>query len=277
MIRIGILLGDGSNTESIKLIRQFNDFKVTGIVLDTDKQDTKNQEYTIEDLVSKSDATYINTCNPSFELIQMGIKQSNHLFLKQVPKLTLSETKQLISLVNEAGSIVQLFNPYVFLTENLKIQGHLKNPKFINIRLPLLTQNTESQLLDLLLFLSVTEKNEVKRIDVFAFEGEKKSSLLNIRIVFSTGSIAQIHLGEMFKSDQSLLEIFQMDEKYISLPSQPNNKEILQTEQNAFNQFTKAIQHKPCISVSFNELEQTIYILDEIREKLKYSECSLLA
>jgi hypothetical protein len=146
----------------------------------------------------------------------------------------------------------------------------------INIRVPLIVTELETQLIDLLLFLIVSENNELKKMDVFAFEGENNSSLINIRLVFSNGTIAQVHLGEILKPSQSLIEIFRKDEKYISLQAHQPQNEILKTEQNAMHNFMKAIQSKPAISISFNELEQTFFILNEIREKLKYSGCTLL-
>lgn len=75
MIRIGILSGNASANESINLIQQFNDFKITGIARDIDKQDAQKQQYSAEELVRNSDATYISLQTPSFDLIRMGIKK----------------------------------------------------------------------------------------------------------------------------------------------------------------------------------------------------------
>ena len=276
MIRIGILSGDSSSTESIKLIQQFKDFKITGIAQNTEKQDAKDQQYTIEDLVSNSDATYFNIGNISVELIQMGIKKSNHLFLKKVPVITSDEIKQLINLVNEAGSNILLYNPYVFMNESTKVLEQLKIPHLINMRFPLQKTNTRSQLQDLLLFITTAEKSECKKIDVFAFEGDHKSSLINIHLAFSNGSMAQIHLGEIFKQNQSLIEIFQKDGKFTNLPIQQYGyTEELKIEKNALTQFIKAIQKKSTTSISLSELEQTIFILNEIRKKLNYQGYSL--
>jgi hypothetical protein len=276
MIRIGILSDDHSNAGSIKLIQQFTDFKITGIAHGPNIQDVTPCQYSLEDLLANSDAAYIDTDKPSFGLIEMAIKNSNHLFLKQIPAVALAEIKQLTNLQHEAATIIHLFNPYIFLPQNLKIPDQLRKTRLINIRLPLLVSELETQLLDLLLFLMVSEKNELKKIDVFAFEGENESSLINIRLVFSTGTIAQIHLGEILKQSQSLIEIFQKDEKYISLQAHQPQNEILKIEQNALRNFMKAIQLKPAISISLNELEKTIFAMNEIREKLKYSGCTLL-
>lgn len=272
MIRIGILSGDTSGTESIKLIQQFEDFKITGIAQDSEGQDIDDQQYTIEDLLVNSDAAYINSNRPNFELIRTGIKKSNHLFLKTLPILSLSEIKLLINLADEAGSDILLFNPYLFVAENFKIYEHIKKPNFINVRLPISKTNFKNQLLELLLFLVVMEKVELKKTDVFALEGSHKSSMINIRLVFSTGSVAQIHLGEMFRPSQSQFEIFQPDEKYISLQTpQIGSKETLSIEQNALKFFIETIEKKPTISICLNELEQAIFIFEEIREKLRYS------
>ncbi len=277
MIRIGILSGDVAGTESIKLIQQFKDFKITGIVQDTDHQDNENQQYTTEDLLGNSDAMFINVQTPSFGLMRMAIKKSNHLFLKSIPKLSLGETRQLINLANESGSTILLFNPLSFLDENLKIQSRLNKQKLITIRLPFSKNDIENQLLNLLLFVASTEKSEVKKTEVYAFDSTKETGIISLRLVFATGSIAQIELGGMFTSSQSFVEIFQKDENHISLPTSLSaSKTRLHTEKNALEHFRQAIQHKSAISISLNELEQTIVCLNEIRDKLKFLNCQLL-
>lgn len=277
MIRIGILSGDNSSTESIKLIQQFKDFKITGIAQNTEGQDTTNQQYTIEDLVSNSDATYFNLANLSVDLIQMGIKKSNHLFLKQFPNIQSGEIKQLNSLVDEAGSNILLFNPFVFQAELSKLVEKLNVPHLINIRVPLYKTALKQQLQDLILFLVTLEKLECKKIEVFAFEGDHKSSLIHIHLYFPNGSLAEIHLGAMFSNAQSFIEVFPKDANHISFPMhQGSQKEKLLTEKNALTHFINTIQNKPAISVSLNELELTIAILDEIRKKLNYQDYSLL-
>lgn len=271
MIRIGILSGDNSSTESIKLIQQFKDFKITGIAQNTDIQDAKTQQYTIEDLVSNSDATYFNIANLPLELIQMGIKKSNHLFLKKLPDIQLSEIRLLNNLVSEAGSNILLFNPFLFQTEILGIQNHLKTPHLINMRLPLKNTELENQLLDSLLFLISTERSECKKVDVFAFKGAQRSSLIHIHLLFSNGCMAQIHLGESVKTNQANVEIFQKDNKYTTLPINQNKQhEVKDIEKNALDLFIRAILNKPTISVSLSELELTIILLDEIKKKLNY-------
>lgn len=277
MIRIGILSGDVSETESIKLIQQFKDFKITGIVQDIDSQDLENQQYTTDDLLGNSDAIFVNVQTPSFGLMRMAIKKSNHLFLKSIPKLNIGETRQLINLANESGSTILLYNPFTFLDENLKIQHRLNKQKLITIRLPLSKTDIENQLLNLLLYVTSTEKSEVKKTEVFAFDSTKQTGTISLRLAFATGSIAQIDLSGMFTPTQSFVEIFQKDENYISLPaSSPSSKTRLRAEKNALENFLQAIQHKSAISISLSELEQAIICLNEIRDKLTFMNCSLL-
>jgi len=277
MIRIGILSEDGSNAESIKLIQQFQDFKITGMATHHDDQALENQQYTTEDLLGNSDATFVDVQEPSFELIRMAIKKSNHLFLKNIPKLTPGETTQLINLANESGSTILLFNPMSFLDENLKIQNRLNKQKLITIRLPLNKAAIENQLLNLLLYISATEKSEVKKTEVFAFENTKDSGLINLRLVFATGSVAQIELGGMFKLNQSFIEIFQKEGEYLTLPAElPGSKTRSRTVKNALQQFLLSIQKENSTSITLNELEQAIICLNEIRDKLKFLNCMLL-
>jgi|GEM_PF-3204470 hypothetical protein len=271
MIRIGILSKVASPSASIKLIQHFKSFKITGIVDDIVSQDNSHQKYTIEELITNSDACYIDVDQPSFDLIQMGIKKSNHLFLRSVPALSIYETRQLINLVNEAGTCLMIFNPLTYVSENIQILDHLTKLKLISIRLKLDPEEFEKQFLSLLLYLKTIEKSEIKRIDVFALEGENQLSLINLRISFSTGSIAQIDLSEKFSSKHSFIEIFQNDESIISLPSNHiENRAIQSTEKNALQNFIHSIQKNPAIIISLSELEEALTSLNEIKDKLKY-------
>lgn len=277
MISIGILSGDESATESIKLIQQFQDFKITGIVQLNDLQSVEGKQYTTEDLLENSDATFVDVPAPSFDLIRAVIKKSNHLFLMRIPSLSLGETTQLINLANESGSTILLFNPLFFTDENLKISTTLNKQKLITIRLPLRKKDIEHQLLSLLLFVMSTEKSELRKTDVFTFDRTNESGIVSLRLAFATGSIAQIELGGMFKASQSFIEIFQKEDHYFALPADgPNAKTRLQTQKNALQHFLEAIHQGSAISISLNELEQAIACRNEIRDKLKFLNCSLL-
>lgn len=276
MIRIGILSGDASTTESIKLVQQFKAFKVTGIAQNVDKLSSANQRYTTEELIHNSDAIYMNCSKPTAELIQLVIKKSNHLFLSNLPTTTLHETKQLINLVNEAGSTIVMFNPLTFLTESLKLKDSLAPLKLIHARQQLNPPIAEKQLMDLLLYLASIEKCEVKKIDVFVIEGEHQSNLVNLRLFFSSGSVAQIELGEMFAPSQSLIEIFQKNKKQVTIPLNYNKRHKMTSERNALQHFIESILDNGNTLLSFNELEHAKKNMEEIREKLKYSDCKLL-
>lgn len=276
MIRIGILPGNASANESINLIQQFNDFKITGIARDIDKQDAQKQQYSAEELVRNSDATYISLQAPSFDLIRMGIKKSNHLFLHTSPVLTPEEIRQLISLEAEAGSTVLLFNPLSYLPEQLRIMPMQQVPKWINIRLPINFEHLNHQLLDLLLFICSIEKSEIRKVDAFALQSQQTPNLITTHISFKSGSVAQLELSDSSCSSQHVIEILCQNEKPISLPVNQNEEALALTEKSALKQFILAIRKKQTTIVSLSDLTQALQILHEIMDKLKYSGCSLL-
>ena len=236
----------------------------------------KKQQYSAEELVRNSDATYISLQTPSFDLIRMGIKKSNHLFLHTPPVLTPEEIRQLISLEAEAGSTVLLFNPLSYLPEQLRIMPMQQVPKWINIRLPIKFEHLNHQLLDLLLFICSVEKSEIRKVDAFALQSQQTPNLITTHIAFKSGSVAQLELSDSSCSSQHVIEILCQNEKPIYLPVDQNEEALALTEKSALKQFILAIRKKQTTIVSLSDLTQALQILHEIMDKLKYSGCSLL-
>lgn len=271
MIKMGILSTGNLRSRSIELIQDFNELKITNLSFDADANDQKAIMYNAEDIIDTSDGIYIDIPNPSFDLLKLIIKNSSHIFSHSFPDLTTDETKELINLEKEAGCISHFFNPSIFESETLKLFKQFDHPGLINIRLkPIQNSDLEKQLLNVLLYIVLLDKSEIKKIDLFSVEDNDLSFILDIQFNFSSGSVARLMISPQLKNDLSSIEIFQRNQPVKELELKlPDEKSILASEQNAIKQFIKAIKNQPSIMITLTELLQAKKILAEIKGKLK--------
>ncbi len=278
MIRMGILSDSDTGAKSTQLIQQFKELKISGLSVDTEKQG-ENYSQSVSEMISNTDGIYLNLPSTPPDLLKTAIRRSNHIFTRNMPHLSSQELKELINLEDEAGCVTQIFNPYIFLSENLKLFNQLKTPCLINVRLTAEPEMpVEDQLINVILYLVMIDKSGFKRLEVLTLEGEDHSFVLDVRITFSSGSIARLIFSSQFFKDQSIVEIFQKGEPIISFQLAPLSEgKKLASEQNAIKQFIKAIRKKPAVLISLNEYLEAKLILVELKEKLKYRGSSLLA
>jgi hypothetical protein len=234
--------------------------------------DAKGKNISIpEQVMHASDVIYADT--PSFPAaqIKLAFRNSNHIFFRRFPFLTPGETEELINLENEAGRITQFFHSCLFLPENLDLFRQLQVPLLINMRMkasadvPLF-----DQLLQMFLILAMTDKSSVKKLEVNALEGDDRSFILDIRMAYTSGSIARLIFSTHFSEDQSTIEFFQISKPIVSMkPGYEDQTQQFQAEQHALREFIKAVRHQPAVLISLNEYLQSIQLIQKVAEKLK--------
>ena len=270
MIKMGILSANHSRSKSIELIQEFKELKITDLALDIDVHNENSILYSAESMTDTSDGIYLDIPAPGSKLLKMIIRSSNHIFSRTIPKLCIQEIKELINLEREADCITQIFNPYIFLNENMKIYGQISAPLLINVSTSTMPEaDLEDQLTNTFLYLSLLDKSELKKLDIFSIEGKDKSFVLDIRITFSSASVARILFSSQFENNLSTVDLFSKDQPIRSFQVAPlgEDKHLL-SEQNAIKQFIKATKKQSAVTISLTELLKAKQILEEIKEKL---------
>jgi len=277
MIRTGILSDKHSGSVPVQLLSLFKELKVTSALFDMENSNSKNSSE-IEEVMQSSDILYLDLPVLSAEQVKMAYRGSKHIFFRRMPPLTIDETSELINLEDEAGCITQIFHPHLFLPGNLSLFRHLQIPLLVNIRLrsnPVL--GLGNQLRSVFLILALLDKSSLKKLDVNTLEGENHSYVLDVRLSYSSGSIARLILSTHFPEDQSVLELFQTSKPIVSLPVRSLDQTLqLLSEQAALKEFIKAITFQPALLISLNEFLQAQLIMQKICEKLKLRGSSLL-
>ena len=278
MIRLGILSDNGSIPEPVRSMTQFKEIQVVPVSFDPEQSNEKLMTAT-EKMISASDGIYYGLPHLSYDLIKLAIRSSVHLFCSTIPRLTIREATELTNLENEAGCIVQILHPYIFQSQNLKRFQKLQSPFFFEMRIkPHPGLLPEDQLILLLLFLIHLDSSIFPKVDVHSLEGEEDFFVLDMRLTFSSGSVAHIMMSPQLPEKQSLIEIFQKNQPMISFQSGSSSKPGLSgPEQNAIRHFIKAINKEQSVRVSMNDLFQALQILEEIRGKLKIRGSLLLS
>lgn len=270
MIRTGILSDKHSGSEPVQLLSLFKELKVTSVLFDCENS-TIGYSSGIEEVIQSADIIYLDLPVLSAEQIKMAYRSSKHIFFRRMPQLTIDETSELINLESEAGCITQIFHPHLFLPGNLSLFRHLQIPLLVNIRLwsnPVL--ELSNQLRSVFLILALLDKSSLKKLDVNTLEGDHHSYVLDIRLSYSSGSVARIIFSTHFQEDQSVLELFQISRPIISLPVHPLNQNLQGlSEQEALKEFLKAVTFQPALLISLNEYLQAQLIMQKIHEKLK--------
>lgn len=270
MIKTGILSASNSRMKMVELIQEVNELKITNLSLDTDTSSDSSVVLKAEEMMDTSDVLFIDIPSPGYKLLKMIIRNSNHFFSCAIPSLSAEEIKNLIMLEREAGCTTQFFSPHIFTDENLKLLSKYKNPALINVRYKAdKRENIEKELQNVILYLVLLDKSEFKKVDLMSLEGENNSFVLDMRLSFSSGTIARL-LFSSHLDDDSVVEIFQHNQPVItSHLSIPDEVKQYKSEKNAIKHFIKAIKNQPATTIALSELLTTNNILEEIKDKLK--------
>lgn len=270
MIRTGILSDKHSGSEPVQLLALFKELKVTSAVFGSESTGG-NESSRIDEMIQSSDILYFDLPQLSAGQIKAAYRGSKHIFFRRMPSLSIDEVSELINLENEAGCITQIFHPLLFLPANLSLFRHLQIPLLVNIRLrPNPVIGLASQLRSMFLILVLLDKSSLKKLDVNTLEGENHSYVLDIRLSYSSGSIARLIVSTHFPEHQSVIELFQISKPIVSLPVHSPDPSIqVSSEQEALKEFIKAVKFQPALLISLNEFLQALLIMQKVHEKLR--------
>lgn len=173
-----------------------------------------------------------------FNLCVAAIKKGKHVFVEKPMTHTMSEAKELVSLVKEAGVKLQVghverFNPALVAIKNISL-----TPMFIEVhRLAQFNpRGTEvSVILDLMIhdidiILSIV-KSDIKHISASGVSVLTETpDIANVRIEFTNGCVANLTSSRMSMKKMRKMRMFQKD-AYIGLDFLNKKTEVIKIKQ----------------------------------------------
>ncbi len=152
-------------------------------------------EYNRIELIERCDAIFLeDTTLVPYELIKESIKRNKHIFLLEFPKFSDEQCQELIKLVDEANTIVQIKNPYYYLPQIQYISAKSEGSFYIDFKIGLKDSTEIEKIVSELVLLSINliDKDIIKIKPTALGKGGEKFLFRNFRFDFSDASVLNI-------------------------------------------------------------------------------------
>jgi predicted dehydrogenase len=225
MLKIGVLGAGHLGSIHIKLLKEIEQFEITGFYDPDDvaskkaiKQLGVKKFNSVDELIEANDVVDIVTTTLShFECAEKSLRKSKHIFIEKPLTNTLEEAKKLLDLSKEANVKVQVGHVERFNPAFIAAEPHLSSPMFIEAhRLSQFNpRGTDvSVVLDLMIhdidiILSVVKSN-IKRISASGVAVVSDTpDIASARIEFDNGCVANITASRISLHNMRKTRFFQ--------------------------------------------------------------------
>lgn len=215
--------------------------------------------------------------NFHFELCQLAIRNGKHVFVEKPLANTMEEARELVKLVKESNSKMQVghverFNPAYLATRNLQL-----NPMFIEVhRLAQFNpRGTEvSVILDLMIhdidIILNMVKSEVKSISSSGVAVMTDTpDIANVRIEFNNGCVANLTSSRISMKKMRKMRLFQKD-AYVGIDFLNKKTEVIrlrgEVDENVFEFDIETPKGKKTIAVANPSVPEVNAIKKELEE-----------
>lgn len=155
-------------------------------------------EFNRVELIERADAILMDNSTPlPFKFMRDIVKKSKHIFCVEYPELNVDECSELIKLVNESRSVVQVSNPYFFTPAIQWLNANIKMPAFIDYSNFAKNKESRNSLYPMLLMLLGSTGISPKKIGAISFPGHNNSEFTNVRLEYGNASVVNLNFGQL--------------------------------------------------------------------------------
>lgn len=208
MLNLGLI----GNTEILEphalKAKQFSNINIIGKASVGSSSQLNSFHYSIPEfnrveLLERADLILMDNSTPlPYKLMCEIVKKSKHIYCAQYPELTVEECTDLIKLVNESGSVVQIYNPYYFTPAIQWLNNNISTPAFIEYANFERDNDASESLYSMLLMLIGITGISAKKVGAITFPGFNNSKFSNVRLEFGDASVVNLNFGKL----ESLME-----------------------------------------------------------------------
>ena len=235
-------------------------------------------EFNRIELIERADVILIdNSSLLPYCLLRDIVKKSKHIFTIEYLNLSIDECSQLVKLANEAGSVVQVSNPFYFMSVIQWMNKNIASPTFLDISyFPSKSHNDNNSLLPLLLMLLEITGISPKKIGAVSFESNQKESIFyNVRLEFGDASVVNLNYGNLETLNEFKIKAYSL-EQFVSIDLVNksyfnNNKPIDLTtyfSKNEFDIFVETIINKTQVTSSIEDYLFALQTIQKIDKKI---------
>ncbi len=212
-------------------------------------------EFNKVELIERADVLIMdNSSLMPFKILTDIVKKSKHVFTAGYLNLTIDECTQVVKLMNESGSVVQVGNPYFFSPAIQWLNNNISSPVYIDI-LDFTNSNKDHNLLYpmVLMLLEITGISP-KKVGAVTFNSNpNKSDFTNVRLEFGDASVVNFSYGSLESLEEFKMRIYSRNQ-FISMNFTRNNY---------------VCNNKPIDLSGFENVNETDYFIDSIHKKTK--------
>lgn len=230
------------------------------------------------ELIERVDAILIDDSSLlPFSLLCDIVKKSKHIFTIEYLNLNIDECFQLVKLANEAGSVVQISNPFYFMPAVQWMNKNIATPTFLDISyFTSKSKNNNNLLLPLLLMLLKITGISPKKIGAVLFQSnQKKWNFYNVRLEFGDASVVNLNYGNLDSSNEFKIKTYS-SEQFITIDLVNksflcNNKPINldgYSPENEFDIFVETIFNKTEVISSIEDYFFALQTIQKINKKI---------
>ncbi len=213
MVKIGLIGNIQSLQPYVSLVKKEQGVEIIGKASHGTYDQSGNMiipvpEYAKQSLIESADAVIIEKANMvPFSLIRDAIKRYTHLFIQDVSDLTPDQCQDLVKLIHEAGTIVQVGNPFMEIPAINWIHQNFQEPAYISIsdRKTVLPPRKEL-LLPVLLFAQTIFHSTPQKIRITGIHHKDSNvAFINIRLDYPNFSALNYDVLSSSKEKESYI------------------------------------------------------------------------
>jgi hypothetical protein len=283
MLNIGLIGKITSIEKQIEKLKKYPDVMIQGKSSVGTKSQSSDYMYSIPEynrveLIERSDAIFLEDSSLiPYALIKDSIKRRKHIFFSEYPDFDEEQSTELIKLIEEAGTIVQVKNPLYFDPHVQYLVKTVSHPFYLNIELtkPLSEKKNpilwDVTLLLLKMGLDVPKKSKT----VYFSHPENIFNFRNIRLEYSDSSILELNIissdsDEKFTikaiSENDILELNLISNQISGNTGSVNTKGLDLVKE--YESFFKSVIKKQLPATGINEYLAALKTIEEINSKI---------
>lgn len=166
-------------------------------------------EFNRVELIERADIILMDNSTPlPYKFMRDIIKKSKHIFCVDYPDLSVEECTELIKLINESRSVVQVSNPYFFSPAIQWMNANISTPAFIDYSNFERDAKSDKSLFPMLLMLLGSTGISPKKIGAVTFPGDNNSAFSNVRLEYGDASVVNLNFGRLESLKQFKVRIY---------------------------------------------------------------------
>lgn len=277
MIKLGIFGDQTTNQQLLVHIKKLPEVTVAGLYLSGNVDLKVHFELFSSpgELMDASDAILVlSDKSISNDLVKLILRKSKPVYLNSVPNLHIREIRELVDLEKEAGIVTSIYNPFTYNPFLNPFSNKYEKPFLINLRTSF-DGNALRPSLELLLLVAAINRlvrSNFKKLDVFGIRNAAGQLVVNVRLEYENGCVINFTLTQENKA--GFCEIFQKSGVTRFEFKNPLYRQYDHNDQqiDAIHNFLNLIVYRDKKNNSFEGLMQSVQILHEIKEHLRFNE-----